>query len=603
VISSSYCELVFRDASTALARSRGAAGAAGAASRAATPRETRIAVESWEIPAEFPERPEVRANRPVELTLRRGPTNALLRVRVEADELMRLTRDRDEWTVQLTESLRDQYGLADLVVEEASADDPDVWSPVLSLTLSITAEAAFERLHEALVRELEDVHLALARDVVSRTWRPRGARGSNDVRSFRPEDDVSKLDEIHARLERALDRIGEQPSRSLYRTRVVGRWRPGDRVSSHAAHRMVVTGEIRRGADGRIAAPTRALVDRPRLATDIEEHRHLRSGILRLAERSASLARYCSRAIDLLEEDQVRWSGPAFEQRTRPRVESLDAIRSSSEDLQCRFRRLVERLPFLRDAGPPRTKLHPTPVFLGRPAYRDAYRALVEARQHAGGRFDASGLRARFRNLATLYEYWVFVKTVGLLREICGPPDGDGAFTLIDEVYRPELAPGQQFHFRLSRGDTLTATYEPDFPPLAARGPRRGYYAAMVSAPLRPDVTIELSVPHRPPAILALDAKSGPRFTRPQERLQEASRYLWLVHDPTNGHQPIRQLFLVHRDRDTAPISNVPGYLEARVSPADARILGAVPAQPGETDHLRNVILRFLETFRSRRRR
>ena len=103
--------------------------------------------------------------------------------------------------------------------------------------------------------------------------------------------------------------------------------------------------------------------------------------------------------------------------------------------------------------------------------------------------------------------------------------------------------------------------------------------------------------------ILALDAKSGPRFRGAQERLHGTADYLWLVHDPHTGFQPVRQLFLVHRDPDAAPLCNVTGYLEGRVSiPLDTRVLGAVPAWPGGTDHLREAILRFLETYRDRRR-
>jgi hypothetical protein len=75
-----------------------------------------------------------------------------------------------------------------------------------------------------------------------------------------------------------------------------------------------------------------------------------------------------------------------------------------------------------------------------------------------------------------------------------------------------------------------------------------------------------------------------------------------MVHDPQSGYQPVRQLFLVHRDPDTPPLCNVTGYLEGRVSAPEARVLGAVPAWPGSTPALRHVILRFLETFQARRR-
>lgn len=575
--SSSYCELTLRqDGNTVLSQ----------------------AVQSWEIPEEVSTSPRLPANRPVELTLGRGKSRSLMRVRLESDELLRLPVGRQEWTVQMGEVLRDQYGLAELVVEEAPGEGPTDWSPVLSITLSIEADPNFRRLHEALVEELEAVHLDLARDVVSRTWMRR--RTAPDVRALSAEADLQKMIELSGRLERNLQRIGEQPSRALHRRRVFSHWRPGDSIGAATLQRLAQHGAVRQDGWGRPVFPGKVLVERPSLATDIEEHRHIRSGILRLAERSASLSRYCLRAIHLLEEDEGRWSEEALRQKIGAKIEGLERIREQAHDLQIKLRRMVRRVAFLADASPPRTAFGPTPLFLGRPAYREVYRTLVEARRYVGGRVDADAIRVRFRNLATLYEYWLFVKVVGLLREMYGAPVGNRAFSLIDEVYRPELAPGQQFRFRLPQGDILTATYEPDYPPTTARCPER-YRASFASGTLRPDVTIELSRPGHPPYALALDAKSGPRFHKAPERLQGSAQYLWQIHDPASGHQPIRHLFLVHRDLEASPVCNVSGYLEGRVTPPDARILGAIPSQPGDVEQLRNVILRFLETFRSRR--
>ena len=535
-------------------------------------------------------------NRSIELTLRRGRTRSLFRVVLESEELMRLQPERREWTLQLGELLRDQYGLADLTVQAALG--AGAWRSLHTVSVAVEGDPAFRRLHEALVAELEDVHTALAHDIVSRTWQRRG--GGQRTGAFRVENDLEKLREIYWTLKRAFGRIGEQPTRVLRRRRALGRWRPGDVVGTCAVHRLALEGDVRRDASGALVFPRKVLLDRPELVADIEEHRHLRAGVVRLAERSASIARYCRRAVRLLEEEEGRWSEEVLSQKIFPKIAVLERIQLEADELQGRIRRLIGRFPFLDKAGPPRTNFGPTPLFLGRPAYRHAYRALLEGRRYIGSRYDSDVLRSRFRNLATLYEYWLFVKVVGLLREMYGAPAGDGQFALIDELYRPELTPGQEFVFRLPQGDLLKATYEPDFPPVAARA-RERHRAAFATAPLRPDVTLELAVPGRPPFILALDAKSGPRFRKIQERLQQTAGYLWQVHDPATGHQPIRQLFLVHRDLETPPVSNVTGYLEGRVSPPSSRVLGAVPAQPGSTDALQNVILRFLETFRPRR--
>ena len=551
-----------------------------------------------QFPRRSPKNPRFPANRSIELTLRRGSGRSLLRVLLENEELMRLPPERNEWTLQLGEKLRDQYGLADLVVEESRGRDGRGWSLLLSVTMTLEADPTFQRLHEALVAELEEVHEALTHDVVSATWhRPEGP---GSARTVRVASDQHQLDGVYERLESALQTISEQPTRALHLERRLGRWRPGDTVSAAALHRLAHDGDVRRDRSGRLVVPRKMLLDRPKLVTDIEEHRHIRAGLLRLGDRCLSLSHYCDRAICLLEEEEGRWSEDALRQKIHPKIDALASIREQAKELQSRFRLLVDRFPFIAEASSPRTSFGPTPLFLGRPAYRAIYRALLESRRQARRPYESDALRIRFRNLATLYEYWVFVKVVGLLREMHGAPAGDRDFALIDEFYRPELAPGQQFRFHLSQGDVLVATYEPDFPPVGWQT-RERYRAAFVSAPLRPDVTLELHVAGRPPAILALDAKSGPRFRKVQERLQGASAYLWQIHDPQSGHQPVRQLFLVHRDLDVAPVTNVAGYLDGRCSPQDSRVLGAVPAQPGRTAHLENVILRFLETYRARR--
>lgn len=558
------------------------------------------AAADWDaLPREVEERPRIPSNRSVELTVRREGHRTPLRVLLEGEELMQLAADRERWTLQLGEALRDQFGQAEVVVEAPASRSGQGWRRVLSVMLRIEADPAFQRLHEALVDELEQVDIALARDVASRSWQ-RGDGRPPDAAALRVENDLEHLWSIYARLEHGLKRMAEQPTRILHSERELGRWRPGDTLSPTAVQRLVLDGSVRRDAGGRLLAPSKALLDRARLATDIEEHRHIRAGIQRLAERTGAVARYCGRAIGLLQQDEGRWSEAALRQKIEPKVYKLAITREKAHDLQERVRRLVGQHAFLADVSAPRTPFGPTPIFLGRPAYREVYRALLETRRCAGGRYAQEGLRVRFRSISTLYEYWLFVRAIGLLGEMFGPPVNHQGFSLIDEFYRPELAPGQQFRFRLPHGDALTASYEPDFPPLGART-RSRWRSAMVSAPLRPDVTLELSTPGRPPAILALDAKSGPRFRKAQERLLSNATYLALIHDPASGHQPVRQLFLVHRDADAAPVCNLTGYLEGRVSSPDARVLGAVPAQPGFTQHLENVVLRFLETFRARK--
>jgi hypothetical protein len=98
--------------------------------------------------------------------------------------------------------------------------------------------------------------------------------------------------------------------------------------------------------------------------------------------------------------------------------------------------------------------------------------------------------------------------------------------------------------------------------------------------------------------MLALDSKSTRSFSR--EQLWKLSDYRALIHDPRTGHQPVRQLFLLHADRAAAPVSNLTGYLEGLVSVREASVLGAVPCLPGETRHLERVLERFLEMWAPR---
>jgi hypothetical protein len=310
------------------------------------------------------------------------------------------------------------------------------------------------------------------------------------------------------------------------------------------------------------------------------------------------LADHLRRAADLLAAEEERWGGrrlaglSVFEKRFLPRVQALTALARKAAVLGLSFLAMVARHEFLARAGPPRTPFGPTPTFVGRSGYREAYRALRQARSMRGPLVDAEPIKVRYRSLAQLYEYWCFFKVVEALRARFAPAGG-ATFRVIDEVYRPELAPGQRLEFEAGAA-RLAVTYEPEFPPSSWTNPGLSRFrAAFSEAPLRPDVVVEAWKEGTEPLLLALDAKSVERFTT--ELFAPVSDYRGRIHDPKTGHQPLRQLFLLHRDASAAPSCNLTGYLEGRTGSDQSFVLGAVACIPGATSGLERVIDRFLE--------
>jgi hypothetical protein len=190
---------------------------------------------------------------------------------------------------------------------------------------------------------------------------------------------------------------------------------------------------------------------------------------------------------------------------------------------------------------------------------------LLRARQPLGVLVDGDAVRIAYRNLATLYEYWCFLQTVAYLRLRFGLPGSWTDLALVDAHCRPDLAPGQEFCFPAGKDLTLVAVFEPEIRPwrtALARGDRYG--VSLTKDPVRPDITLELRSGSGLAEMLVLDAKSTDRFTF--EKFQSVTDYARLIFDPRSWRQPIRQVFLLHRDRQRRdhPVTNVPHYLEGR---------------------------------------
>ncbi len=532
---------------------------------------------------------------PIDLTVSRpagATTRGLVRL---GGELVLVLQPGVATASSRVTSLLDDYGEARFRYEEVEPDDVDGTEPCLELRLEVKGRPETVALTERLVAELEAVYVGLAQDVVSRTTHRR-AESRPEAAILRPERELERLSLLEKEFAGALARIGAQPSTALVRVVRRERWRPGDHV------RPSRVGEIARDPEaafrgGRLASLGRAPVARSRLTTDIAEHRHIRAALGRISRRARSIAEHCSRSAALLEKDEARWGGErrleptVFEQRYLPRIREFRRLADRAAEIRAGLATLVSSHAFVRMASPPRSRPEPTPTFLNRAGYREAYRALSETARLSGALVAGDEIVLRYRSLSSLYEFWCFVAVVRLLTGILGRPEGEASFELVDEVFRPELAPGQSFRFA-SDGARVEVTYEPDFPPLGRRSSAR-FRAALASAPLRPDVTVTYEAEGRLPLILVLDAKSGGRFSR--EWLFTVRDYRSLVHDPETGHQPVRQVFLLHRDLGSSAVCNLPGYLEGRFGGAANSVIGAVPMAPGREDDARRVLLRFLE--------
>ncbi|MBI3269302.1 MAG: DUF2357 domain-containing protein [Planctomycetes bacterium] len=542
------------------------------------------------------------AELPMNVIVGRPPgATTLGRVRV-GDAILLVLRPGDTGMSCSADTLREDFGETTLVYEEADPDDPDAAHPLLSLTLLLACKPELEALYERLVAELEGIHAGLAQDFLSRTTH-RWGRAQRTALPVRPEEELARMAGWLDLLSHALSRIGDQPSTALQRQMGRARWRSGDLLRpSTTGQAALEPGTV--VVAGCVRAVGKVQVCRTRTTADIPEHRHLREGLGRLAQRARSVAGHCARMAELYEAERRRWGrdrqdgSSVFEKRFAPRIQVLSEWARRSRELEAGFERLVRVHPFIAEAGPARVRLGPTPIFLNRPGYREAFVVLRAAEASAGALVAGEGIRVRYRKLSTLYEYWCYVKVVELLRGLSklGPADPADAFAMIDEVYRPELRPGQSFRFPWGTNRRVVVTYEPEFPPVdrPAIG-NQPFRATLSEGTLRPDITVALEREGKPTVLLVLDAKSHGHFD--PSTLWETTDYRSRICDPATGHQPVRQVFLLHRNARLRPIVNVPGYLDQRAGDRTSWLIGAVPFLPDRTESVRRVLERFLGVF------
>jgi len=455
------------------------------------------------------------------------------------------------------------------------------WEDLLTGLLPVDASLEVVRIYDVIINDLNRIHLALARDLFGATM--RGAAGGT-ARIFEPSREFDRLDRHRQALADSLARIGNQPSTALVRDRMTAAIRPGDRVDHRVLDELLMSPDVI-WKNRRPKRVGRIRTERPRLTLDIPEHRHLRAGLERLTRRAVALRDGCERAADLIELDRKHWDVGSshgqtiFEERYLPRIQKLRALAAAGNELALGFRKLAGSYEFLATADQPRTRFGPTALFLGRRPYREAYNVLVSARRERGVMMDGTAMLVSCRNLDTLYEYWVFISVVKICRERFGPPLGQDKVELIDEIYRPDLRPGQFFEWRLPDGERIRVYYEPAIPPFdwGQAGPF-GWRAVLAGAPLRPDVMVVQERPGCPVRAFVFDAKNTTQFKR--SRLFDYSDYRTMILDPATGTQPVRAAMFVHRDPNGVYCS-LPGLLDGdRTIPNGTSVLGSICHDP-----------------------
>jgi hypothetical protein len=563
-------------------------------------------VDPLAIPLVVPEPLTLRAEEPFALTVRRAAgDHTRLRLRLGTETIAEVPAGAEGGSSALLPWLRDECGESRVVVERATEEMDDRYEPLFELNLAVEARPEVARDFRILVSEVGAIHQGLARDVIGRSTMTGHFRG-DPVALLDPEAQLQTLGLIRQRFTDVLARIAGQPSVALESEARLQRYRGGDRCPAQALAGVVRDPHTCLDPHGRIAHVGKVLVRSVHPGVDVPEHRHIAEGLRRLALRADGLARHCQRAAELLRMEEDRWGSSdgtrpsVFAQRDLPRIRALEGHGSAARSQAEAIRDLLRQHRFLAKAGTPRTTFGPTPAFLGRPAYREAFRLLCESRRLLGLVVDADAVRFVCRSLATLHEYWCYLRTVAHLRERFGAPAAQATFTLVDDIYRPELAPGQEFRFDLGRDLTVSATYQPEFRPWSeARDCGDRYAAALTRNPLRPDILLTVTRGRLPPVLLVLDAKVTDFFT--PLKLREQTDYARQVFDLQTGRQPIRQVFFLHRDRRTPVLTNVPGYLKGRHIDRSVMVLGAVRCVPEGPQHstpwLERVIDRFLEVY------
>lgn len=218
-------------------------------------------------------------------------------------------------------------------------------------------------------------------------------------------------------------------------------------------------------------------------------------------------------------------------------------------------------------------------VLHGRRGYREVFRVAERLRLASRVPLDASALHDLLENrdIAALYEMWVYFAVVDAVAAHLGPPQRADAFPRTDtQITVP-------WRYRVRWAGGVTVTYNPTFS--TGAGVRQSW-----SVPLRPDVL--LSVPTETgEALHVLDAKFKVRWLESAGDAEDMEdRGVFLRGD----------IYKMHTYRDALQVRSAwvvyPGTVHQSWSLGPEDSVGAVPAVPGATDVLASRIGVLLET-------
>lgn len=565
-------------------------------------------IDAFEVPFTTPVAGTVQWDHALRLIVEREATDSALRVELGNEVVGHIDPGATDLHRHLGRPFRNELGESCLLLREVPPEEDPTGAAgreVARIRFQVQAREAVERDFGVMIRDLQQVHEGLARDVLSRGKISMGT-DSATTSVLNPETALRTLESILERLREAVDDIARQPSTALVTSGARQWYRPGDRVDTRTVDSALRSGHSQFDRQGRLEKPGKVRIRRTVKSLDIPEHRLIAAGIRSLSRKARAVADHCSRMAQLIAQEKENWgeAGPeeesVFEQRDLPRMKVLRRQEEEALELAESFRRLLKRRQFLEQAAPPRRPFRSTPLFHGRTAYRRAYQALREARTEVGVLVDGDSVKLRYRSLPELYEYWCYIKTVSLLKETLGSPEAHGTFELIDEVYRPELKPGQRFLFRSPSHPTVEVVYNPSIPPweqAVAQGEELG--ATLTRRPLRPDILISVRREGEPPHCLALDAKSTENF-QAVEKWREMSDYSRQIFHVGSGTQPVRWVLLLHRDRDSGPITNLPPSYESPASGDGPVLIGGIPCIPEKLGAAPTHLLRAVRAFLGR---
>lgn len=553
--------------------------------------------------ARQPEALIVDAEANIEFLLTRLDGTKRLRVRL-GREVIASIYDETEKKIESKQWLINDLGESCLEIEEENEYEAGLYTTIINVPFFIRALPEIERDFRVMIGDLNKIHMGLAHDVISRGYL-KGSIHASESSNFLPTEIIKRLQNLQYQLTEAIIQISAQPSKILEKRITYATYRAGDHIDISNMSSVVHRRNNFFDESGRAIAINRLLVSRPFLSEDIPEHRHIAQGVKYLKRQAAAIHDYFEHTIDYLYEDKNRWGErdkekiSVFDQRCLPKIGELKKYASAAKKTESELEKLLDAHSFLKTAQRPRTSLGPTPIFCSRPAYMEAYKALIEMRKHLGVLVDGDSIRYSYKNLATLFEYWCFIKSVQHLRARFGPPEPDGTYKMVHDIYRPDLKPGQSFTFSIKANVKLKVIYEPEILPWrVAFDEFERYGATLTREPLRPDILLEITDGENPPAIMVLDAKSTSKFDN--KKLRELSDYSRQVFEITTDYQPVRQVFLLHRDSERKSV-NMPDYFEAKRGLMHTSIVGGIPCIPeyvGCTPiWLSRALDRFIEIF------